>query len=204
MKYLTVLAFAAALVAPTLGDDLYPPPWRGEPNTTFQHWTFSYDQGSLWVPELSNNPYGQPSMHTYWGDEEWYDQFQGRQGVVNPWSNTVYLDLPNSPLPNDLKIVYFQITYWPLDDYGSPAYPYGLQTAPPSANQFMVNYINLPDGWIYESWQFEIPGNPPFEQLIFSTGNDLYIDQMVVDTLCIPEPASLLLVAVAGLFLRRR
>lgn len=211
MKFLSILAMAAFLAAPALADDLFPPDWRGDPNTTFQHWTFSYPQGDPsgypmgpWLPEYSNNPYGQPAIQTYYHDEQWFDVYQGRQGVVDPWANNVYISLPNVPEPNDWKYVYFQITYWPLDDNGTPTAPMGLYTDPAAANQYMINQLTLPDGWIYESWQFEIPGNPPFETLGFMTGNDLYIDQIVVDTLCIPEPASMLLIAIAGLFLRRR
>ena len=62
-----------------------------------------------------------------------------------------------------------------------------------------------PAFWEYGRWQFELQPNPA-EELIQISGN-LEICEIVVDTICIPEPGTGLLVALgAGLVLvvRRR
>jgi len=205
MKRLLVAFTVLCLVAPALADDLYPPPWRGASETTFQHWQFTEQQQYFWVPEIMNNPYGTPYLATSYLDEQWYDTFMGREGVMNPYWNFVEINLPNSPTPNDWKLVYFQITYWPFDDSGVPVAPRDMWTSPPASQQIMTRSLLLSDGWTYESWEFWIPGNPSYETMTLNTGEwDLYTDQIVIDTICIPEPASLLLLGLSTLVLRRR
>ena len=39
---------------------------------------------------------------------------------------------------------------------------------------------------------------------LFTIGGDVFVDQLVVDTICIPEPATMSLLALGGLALLRR
>jgi len=197
MRKVVLLAVVLALAAPAWADDLFPPPWRGQPNTTYQAWTFDYDQGSYWVPENYNNPYGTPYIYTYYQDENWYGYWEGRQGVMEPWANEMYINLPNVPNPDDWKIVWVQMTWWSAWGYGP-----GFSFSDPPGQVMNEQQTDLGGGWFHSLYEIWIPGNPPFEMVAFYT--DQYFDQIIVDTICIPEPASLGLLGLAGLVLLRR
>ena len=195
-----LLAFivVVGMVAPALADDLYPPDWRGQPNTTFQHWTFDTNQAPVWYPEVDENPYGEPFITSYFGDEVWYDMWEGRDGVVNPWANELYINLPNVPEPNDWKIVYIQMTWWWNFEFMPPIFEY----SEPYGDLVYEEHIPLDGGWFQSVYEIWIPGNPDFEMVSFSV--DQWFDQIVVDTICIPAPGALALIGVAGLVRRRR
>jgi len=165
-------------------DDLFPPWWRGEPGTTFQHWTFDSDQTPYWVPELYDNPYGEPWMNTYYEDEQWYDVWGGREGVVNPWETLVFLNLPNSAEPLDWKIVWIQLTW--RHESGEFIPPQFLEADPPGDLVWEQHTYDGADWWhtVYEIW---IPENPDFEKITLDS--DHYFDQIVVDTWCAPLEA---------------
>ena len=165
-------------------DDIFPPWWRGDAGTTFQHWTFDSDQAPHWVPEDYDNPYGEPWMDTQYHDEEWYSYWEGRGGVVQPWDNTVYLNLPNSAEPLDWKIVWIQLTW--RHGTGELIPPEFLGADPPG-ELVWAQYIPLGDGWWHTVYEIWIPENPEFEKITIDS--DHYFDQIVVDTWCSPlEP----------------
>jgi hypothetical protein len=197
-RLIIALVALAFLAAPALADDLYPPSWRGSLDTTFEHWTFDTDQYPTWLPEQADNPYGQPYIHTLGGGEHWDDSLPGdRFGIMTTSSDTVCVELPNVPTQNDWKLVYVQMTWW----HNAPPDP--ISDPPGQVN--LIQELSLPTAWGYSSWEIWIPGNPPSETVSFVADSaTLYMDQLVVDTICIPEPASLLLFGLAGLCLLRR
>jgi hypothetical protein len=193
-----VLAAAALLSMPSLADDLFPPAWRGSADTTFQEWTFDTDQYPDWQPEQADNPYGQPYIHTLDGGEHWDDSLPGdRFGIFTVSSDTVFVELPNVPAANDWKLVYVQMTWWlspPPDPISDP---------PGQVN--LIQELSLPTAWGYSSWEIWIPGNPPSETISFEAySGTLYMDQLVVDTICTPEPSSIALLGIAFVCMRRR
>ncbi len=54
------------------------------------------------------------------------------------------------------------------------------------------------DGWVTEVLKFRLEPNPPWEILTMGEfiSYPAYVDQVVIDTICIPEPGTLVLLAV--------
>lgn len=55
-------------------------------------------------------------------------------------------------------------------------------TSPPDAN-----------GWVTSAYDFQFQPNPWNEKIELKFNDTAFIDQVVIDTICIPEPATLLL-----------
>jgi hypothetical protein len=159
-------------------DDLYPPWWRGQPGTTLQAWDFLYNE-QPYVPEFYDNPYGEPWIDTEWG-HEWLPYFGGRDGVLHTYFDIVHVNLPNSAEPLQWKIVWVQVTWHhPLgEDWG----PWFRDSEPPGDLVFEETHSSGPE-WYLTVFEIWIPGNPDFEQINFNT-DELWIDQIVVDTWC--------------------
>ena len=187
--------------------DLYPPSWRGEPGTTYQHWCFDVEQNPA-LPEMVDNDYGTPTATVHLPNPWtvfWLPEHHGHQGVWKV-SEFVEIFIPNTP-PNMAKDIRIQMTYsdgTATDDpwlrYQVPGGPI-LTAAPP------VHTELLPDG-VYELsiWEIHIEPNPPEETIvILPPFCELYIDEIVIDTRCIPEPGTVCLLGLGVLaFLRKR
>jgi hypothetical protein len=200
-----------SLAAPTMADDLFPAPWRFGPGTTVQHWDFSAGPGGGAPDALPlNNPYGPPNMSPSVGSS-WLANFALRNDV---WSlsgqGALSFDIPNTGNTAHQKEVWMQVTYFALAPTPGPGYTVastftGLFT--PLSSQSTV----LPNGWIHELTRWVAPVCPPFERIsIFPgvPGTTVFIDQVVIDTLCapIPAPGAAATLALGGLvaFRRRR
>ncbi len=205
-RFLATLSAIVLFTPWALADDLYPPDWRGEPRTTFEHWGFGSDQGTNWIPELYDNPYGSPYAYTGGGAETWLGSWQGRQGVLWISSDTLYLHLPNHPEPNDEKIIQLQVTFWEDPSYQYPTdHPYVSVVDPNgTSNDRQITFLG--NGWHHTVWDITIPENPPYEVIALDpwSGRDMYIDQIVVDTWCVPEPTTIELLIVGSLFVIKR
>ena len=212
-KTVAIAGIMLMLSAWALADDLNPPAWRGDPGSTFQNWTFSAEPANYYdiAPEVVDNPYGDPAIIDSYGDNGlWYDSYEGRDGVWHAYWD-FYIDLPNNPVANESKDIQIQFTYY-YDD------PNGWENGRPVLDDVIVmegtydfgviEEYELGNNWYYSSWYVHIEPNPVFESLYFLADDDyseLIFDQIVVDTICVPEPASMALLAALGLLsLRRR
>jgi hypothetical protein len=204
MRYFAIAGVIAVLAAPVLADDLFDPPWFGAPTSTYQHWSFDqqWTNYNVIAPEVYTNPYGTPNCDaTSW--EEWIPTWQGRDGVMRiDYYDSVYFDIPNHDLDWPDKFMYVQITWWTGGVSGAIDY-----VSPTPTEVTLQQSMDLGNGWQWDLWYIHIQPNPSWEWFSLYGGPygqpGVYVDQVVVDTICIPEPASLLL-AVAGLLLRRR
>ncbi len=199
---IAVLVFAAGNAV--FADDLNPPPWRGQPGTTFQEWLFSTDNPTP-SPDLVNNLYGQPGAQVWPGTgQQWWDIWGGQQGVW-PLSGAMEFYIPNTP-PNDYKDIWIQITWAKQAFVSTP-----ILSSIPGGTIELISQVDigptnepLPAGanWWHSTYNIRIYPNPTFETIRID--GTIMVDQVVIDTICVPEPAVIGLLALGSLTLLRR
>lgn len=216
VRRLVTLVLVLGLVGPVLADDLIQPDWRYTPNTVFAHFGFDspanadgqYIAEDFWQLVTFEDPW----IDTYYGDADWYDDFEGRQGVLGPWGgDVVQLHLDNYNCYNPVKYMYLQVTWWTDGFTGDQPLPevfdaYSSHGDVTWSDAVLTHEDDLGGGWMYNRWYIEMWPNPEWEWVNFYAANngDMYIDQIVVDTLCIPAPGALALLGAAGLVRARR
>lgn len=202
MTWGIAIAILLPLAGSVLADDLNPPPWRGQPDSTFQMWEFSTNTRLDIVADQYFNPYGVPEADILAG--YWIDTYQGHQGM---WMLSGILDLtiPNTPPhPQMPKTIWIQMT-WTPDPLVPSAVPEVI-VLPDEYNgeveAAVVSDMLLSGPWHLTTWQAVLPNNPPLE--ILRVTCPTVVDEIVVDT--IPEPASMAMlgIGVVSILIRRR
>ena len=162
--------------APATADDLDPPPWRGEERTTFQTWEFLSDANPLSPDGTCDNPYGLPQVTITGG--EWFDTYEGRDGVwCFPDEGFLEVLVYNAPEPLPQKDIWAQLTWMPAAG--------GV--------------------WTTDTFKILLQPNPPSEVFGYLMESHC-VDELVVDTWCHPEPATVALLGfgAASVLVRRR
>jgi hypothetical protein len=189
------------LAGSVLADDTFPPPWqRGGDRTTYQDWNFSTSANPTPPDVQNNNSYGIPMARIF--DGGWLNYGAGNHvGVWTLFGTDSYIDvpIPNAPdHPDWNKMVWTQLTWSPSSEVG------GVPIV--SVDGFdseLQETIATHDGWYQSAWLTTLPYNPTFET-VHITGLFISVGELVVDTKCVPEPATLSLLALGGLALIRR
>lgn len=212
-----VLAFAATAVI-ARADDTFHPPWtRFQPNTTTQEWTFP-DQNLPHAPDNNSilwNPNGtaqQLDTHNQGSGFLWLPTFNGRTGIyqLNPSGpagpSILVFGIPNTQTPQPRKDVWAQITWFV--DAGTTSVdltPFGGSVPPTTVENGTVLDAF---GWRHSTFSYVLQPNPSFEyyQIRNNSAVPIYIDQVVIDSQCVPEPASMAILGlgVVGLVCARR
>ncbi len=207
--FLGVLVIVALLAPAAMAEYLNQPPWQGTGGfETYQGWEFDTDLAATTV----DNAYGVPTLDAD-TNGAWVSEFEGRTGLFyfDGWTDYPEIGIPNADNANPRKEIWLQITYFAWD--GFPGMNYYIDgwggegtgfAGPGVAPQIVESTAN--GDWVYEAIHWYIEPNPEGETITLesSFGEDMYIDQLHVDTICIPEPASLGLLALGGLAVLRR
>jgi hypothetical protein len=126
---------------------------------------------------------------------------------VWPLSGQITVDIPNRPEPLPYKDIWVQLT-WAAQAPGNVPLVTELISGLGSS---IVNTFDLgPTGelppadghWFHTTYLIHLEPNPALESVYISGG--IMVDQLVIDTICAPEPCSLALLGLAGLAILRR
>lgn len=204
---LVVLVFSSAIA---IAHDVSIPDWRNQNGTTYQHWTFD-DGDDPAAPEFMNNTYGGASADITLGDfsEGWQYQLGGMGSQTGYWDlgstgGSIVLGIFNRPEPLEYKEIWLQVTYY----QGISAVPDISVTnaAYLGGNTILIEDTGMGEGWYLNFSKWRIEPNPSWEEIIITSDAawGSVIDQIVVDTICIPEPMSLALLAIGALMTLRK
>ncbi|SIO46254.1 PEP-CTERM protein-sorting domain-containing protein [Singulisphaera sp. GP187] len=207
-----------SLSDPGKPDDLTPPPWRGTPGSTFQQWDFTPPLPTM--PTAVNNPFGTPEL-TSTGAVMFGVTAGGRANVVQltapagqppsppPGTGRLLISVPNMSATDLSKEISLQVTYLgALPPSGVPNPVPRITIVGQDLESFTMTSSQsqaLPDGYIHQLTTWRSATCPASEFItIFplpdpNSPQKIFIDQVIVDTRCVPEPSSLVLGTIGAL-----
>ena len=210
---LCVSSFCLVFAAPASAHDLRGPDWRGlHPGyMTYQEWSFD-DSDDPALPEVIINPFGTAGADITLGafGEGWFESLSGYGSQTGFWDiggegGQIVLDIDNGPERNPWKEIWVQVTYWKdIQQAPTVAVPGGYYVG--GEKEVLVEHVATGGDWLLDVWVFRIEPNPEHEQIVISSDPDWgsLIDQVVVDTWCVPEPATVSLLLLGGLVILAR
>jgi hypothetical protein len=192
------------VIGPALADDLNPPAWRGGTRTTFGEWEFTTSNPTPPPEPGYVYPWGLPTTEVFPGlFQNWLNEWGGRQGVW-PLSGEIYVTIPNNPEPLPYKDIWIQLTWAQQAPSVFPAVSETRFSVPAT----LIAETPLPNGWFHSTYEIQLFPNPDWEKILITGA--INVDELVIDTQCVPEPGSVVLLVLGGLavggwsFVRRR
>ena len=178
---------------------LFPPaPWRGSEGSTYQEWHFLTSDYCP-PPDFNDNPYGEPLLEVD-TPYEWIETIDLAEGVW-PLSGEIDMYVPNRPEQLPEKEIWLELIWRPGDmDPGPflPDEPIVGVTPFESMQMSRTDALDL-NGWMHSLFIINMWPNP-IEEWITVKG-DILVDELMIDTRCIPEPAAICLLGIGGLIL---
>ncbi|MDK1032244.1 MAG: PEP-CTERM sorting domain-containing protein [Planctomycetia bacterium] len=232
MKHTIYLSALAGVVlfacAAAFADDPFAPPWDGEPGSQYWEWAdWGQFPGPMAPDDGDTSP---PDGVTDVGDPyalagagaTFLPDFAGRSNVVALGQHDdLIFHSDNYDIENPVKYVRVQITYNAFhvnsasaDDSLGFGAPLGFNVWVDDGNPLFIAAQEVDatepdnDGWLTVAYDFDLTPNPFWEEIgLKFEGYPAYVDQVVIDTWCTPEPATMALMgaglAVVGLLRRK-
>ncbi len=206
-KFTILLMLVIPCTAFAVLSDLNPPDWRTDPppnsQTTFQGWSFS-NPGNPAAPEQADNQFGASDVDISGGI--WLQSYNGSEGVWRITQNGDFdIHIPNtsSNEPESRKEVWLQIIY--ADPAGS-GFNIPIITNPLYYELTKISSQNISNNYLLDTYLIKFAPNPTEENIkILSIDSTMYVDEIVIDTICIPEPATIFILGLGSLiFIRKR
>jgi len=177
---------------------------RGDPGSTFQHWDFN-DPGVM-IPEVVDNPYGMPVADFMpplpgWEYGEWECPVElDPSGFVTGWhcndpaGGSITLNIPNTDIPGGRKSIFMQVTStkgYTATVSGTGGNPGGYGTGTWQTGKPQIQWLGPAPfngvWYTYNEGLWIIP-NPQMETITLTFPYCAVVDQIVVDTICSPDP----------------
>jgi hypothetical protein len=204
-----VLASSAAWALP------YDPSGRrGDEGTTFEYWQFGTDDDPD-APDDVMNPYGSAVADIEVGvfASGWYDSippvYGSRQGFWDIAEGIITLTIPNRDQALPYKEIWVQVVYWQdisaIPEISIPgAEPWGDLFDP-----VLVEEGPSTGAWYMALSHWRMTPNPDSETIVVIGDPDWgsIVDEIIVDTYCVPEPATITLLVLGSIgaaILRKR
>jgi hypothetical protein len=202
-----VCSLIVGLIASSVrADELFTPPWRFTPMSTYQTWSFP--NAASRAPDLMfNNARGPEGFETPRFDAGggWEAAILQRNNVrVLGDGDTIAFFIPNFEDAALSKEIWFQFTWL---DTMSPKITLGTSRAGIRQELLETRDSSLVDRWNHTLIRWSLAECPELEEIrLTAQGGILFLDQASVDTLCTPEPSMMALSAmsIAGLLWYRR
>jgi len=195
MKFSKSILTAAVIISFLTAASFAAPAWRGDLGSTWQQWDFT-DNNPTPSPDDGYNPYNPAQMQIVGGNY---------QPTVSDgaWqvSGSVYAYIPNSPDNNPHKEIWVEVIWQPMNSsLFLPDEP--MVGVTPFADSSTKEVTPLAGDWYSTLFKLDLSPNPSEEYI--SLSGDYLVDQIVIDTICIPEPTTVLLLVCGVVPLLRR
>ena len=180
--------------------DLNIPDWRGDSGTTYQEWDFLNDANPA-EADFYVNDYGVPSVSVGGLNSYWVSEDYEHEGVWAVFNDAMTVTIPNADAENPYKEILLQIVYW--ENY-APL----ISTSPAAGSITLIDEQTLTSSYSYVAYSIIIEPNPDTEVITISPYEcGVYIDSLIIDTICVPEPMTIGFLGLGGALLamkRRR
>ena len=203
-RILLAITFALSLSLVSIGvaqaDYNDPPGWDSNPYFTHQSWQFDTNANPS-APTTDDNPFGVAAYEAL-DPVMWHATVGARSGVWEyNYDSLVSFEVPNELHPELTKEVWFQATYFTKD--GGQISEDSWVFADPAGDVTFARVSRVAvegeAGWYHDTWMGTIIPQPELEDfvMLFDDGNfgdaTVYVDQVDIDTRCVPIPCTVLL-----------
>jgi len=200
-----------ALAVVTLEDDLNPADFRGGPGSTLQAWYWDTPETGVSPAdaEVDMNAYGTAVAEiTVNGSDAWMSEYLGQVGVFevdHTDLSDLIITVPNVPQENFVKHIWLQMVFHA--DAGHIPNMYVIPEGDYAAYEEMDMVASqvVDDNYLHVTYALDLPFNPEWEYIFIRPGDcEMFVDSVIVETQCIPEPMSMVVLGLGSLLLRLR
>jgi hypothetical protein len=210
--YYTTALLTIFILWPICCQGFFIPQWRTNPGTTYAEWDFEKlpegDEPSYYhypEPKYVINPYGDVLLQVFAAQgkaliRSYVENATTRTGI---WPlGYINITLKDDPSAHFYKHIQMQMTWSHLESYDQQPFVAELNS---KTQAVKVDEIAIPDSaWMQTTFHLNI--KPSQSSHIIHINGGIYLDEIVIDTIGMPEPTTLLLTisALPALFINRK